>query len=786
MATKVRGITIELGADTTGLSKALGTVNSEIGKTQKELRDVEKLLKMDPGNTELLAQKQRMLGDRVEETREKLSALKNAQADIEQMYASGEIDQGQYDAFQREIISCENELKNLEKAAAESNVTLQKISEIGDKFQEAGGKIAGVGDKYTKTVTASIIGAGVATGKMAVNFEDSMAKVSTIADESEVSIDDMKDAILSLSNETGVAAGDIAENVYNAISAGQKTGDAVEFVGKALKLAKAGFADSGDALDLLTTIMNSYGLEAEKVTDVSNMLIQTQNLGKTTVGELSSAMGKVIPTAKMQSVGLDSLAGAYAVMTSNGIRTAESTTYLNSMLNELGKQGSKAYDTFAAGTEHIKEGGLTMAEAMEQGWELTDVLSILDEEAAASGTSIKNMFGSAEAGTAAAVLWDNASQLNDVIDQMRESTGAADEAFLKLDTTSNKTNISMNKVKNAGIELGESVMEAVAPMFEHLAETIEKVTTWFSSLDDSQKQTVVRVLALTAAVGPMLSVGGRLLEGIGKLLTYAPQLGTALTNTQAAFSKLWGVIAANPIVAIGAAIVALVVLIATKGDEIKAIIQKVDDFLQNIFAKDWTEVFGPILGGALNNFFAMVKKVWDNVKLILDGIIDFIRGVFTGNWQRAWEGLKKIFSGVFNSLKDIALAPLNKIIEKINSLFSGVNAISSKVNSKLGWDIPRINTLPFLAKGGIVTDGSAIVGEAGAELLSISNGAARVQPLTNGGGAGHTDITDLLNTYLPYLAEGKQIVLDSGVLVGATAPAMNNALGKIATRADTR
>ena len=780
MATKIRGITIELGADASGLNKALKEVNSKIGQTQKELRDVNKLLKMDPGNADLLAQKHRMLGDRVEETKDKLEALRNAQDEITKAFDNGEIDQGQYDAFQREIISCENELKNLQKEFYESNVAAQKLAETGEKIKNFGAGLENAGNKLMP-VTAAITGLGVATGKMATDFEDSMAKVSTIADETEMPIDEMKNAILDLSNETGIAAGDIAENVYNAISAGQKTGDAVEFVGNAAKLAKAGFAESGDALDLLTTIMNSYGLEAEKVTDVSNMLIQTQNLGKTTVGELSAAMGKVIPTAKMQGVQLDSLAGAYAVMTSNGIRTAESTTYLNSMLNELGKQGSTAADAFAAGTEHIKEGGLTMAEAMEQGWELTDVLSILDEEAYASGTSIKNMFGSAEAGTAAAVLWDNATQLNSAIDSMRSSAGATEEAFLKLDTTSNQMNISMNKVKNSGIELGESVMETVAPMLETLAEKIDAATTWFNSLDDSQKQTIVQVGMLIAAIGPVLIILGNLASAIGSIMGLAPKLAGGIGLMQPAFSTLWAVILANPIVAIIAAIVALVALIATKGDEIQAIIQKVDDFLQGVFAKDWTEVFGPVLGGAINNFMAMMKSQWDAIKKIFDGIIDFIRGVFTGDWERAWNGVKEIFGGVFDGLIALAKAPINKVISMINGLFSGINSVASKVGSSI-----QIPTIPMLASGGTVLSGSAIVGEAGAELLNVNNGVATVTPLTNSGSSSHTDITDLLKEYLPYLAEGTQLVLDSGALVGATAPQMNSALGKIAARASTR
>lgn len=793
MATKVRGITIELGADTSGLSKALTGVNKEIGSTQRQLKDVERLLKLDPKNTELLEQKQRLLGNAVEQTESKLEALVKAQTEVgERLKETGE-GQEQYDALTREIIACKEELINLKTQAIESNAALEKIGEVGGKIKTAGDNIAGVGEKLLP-LSGAIAGIGVATSKMAIDFEDAMAKVSTIADESEVPMDEMKDAIIDLSNETGIAAGDIAENVYNAISAGQKTGDAVAFVGESAKLAKAGFADSGAALDILTTILNAYGLEAEKVTDVSNMLIQTQNLGKTTVGELSAAMGKVIPTAKSQGVQLDSLAASYAVMTSNGIATAETTTYLNSMLNELGKQGSKAADAFAAGTEHIKEGGLTMAEAMEQGWELSDVLSILDEEAYASGTTISNMFGSAEAGKAATVLLDNAEQLNSAVESMRDSAGATETAFNKLDTTSYKMEKTMNEVKNAGIELGESVLESIAPMMEKLAEKIEEVTQWFSSLDDEQKQTIIQIAALVAAIGPALIIIGKIAGSIGTLIETVPKVVSAVQTAISVFKSLWAVLMANPIILIIAAIVALVAAIYKYGDEIQAVLQKVDDFLQNIFAKDFTEVFGPVLGGAINRFMSMIKTQWDAFKKILDGVIDIIRGVFTGDWERAWNGVKEIFSGIFESLVGIAKAPLNGIITLINAMIDKVNTFISAFNSisfknpfsgeTIGIKIPSIPNIPMLAKGGTVFNGSAIVGEAGAELLNVNNGAATVTPLTNGGGG--SDIAGLLKQYLPYLAEGNQIVLDNGVLVGAIAPQMNKEIGKISMREKTR
>jgi len=188
-----------------------------------------------------------------------------------------------------------------------------------------------------------------------------------------------------------------------------------------------------------------------------------------------------------------------------------------------------------------------------------------------------------------------------------------------------------------------------------------------------------------------------------------------------------------------------VTLIATKGDQIKAILQKVDDFLKNIFTKDWSKQFG-VLGDLLNAFFKIVGGVWDSIKSIFSGIIDFIRGVFTGDWRRAWDGVKQIFSGVFNALLTIAKAPLNAIIGVINGLISGVNLIIdglNKINIKIpdwvpvlggknfGFNLSHLGKIAYLAQGGILSSGSAIVGERGPELLSMSNGRAVVQPLTN-------------------------------------------------------
>lgn len=360
MANRIQGITVEIGGDTTKLTTALKGVNSEIRNTQSQLKDVEKLLKLDPHNSELLAQKQRLLTDAIGETKDKLEALKSAQQQVQQQFERGEITKDQYDALQREIIETEQNLKDLEKQAKDTNTSLSGFTQAAEKIGKFGDAATSAGKKMLP-VTAGITAAGGASAKMAMDFEDAMAKVNTIADTTEVPLSELEKAILDLSNQTGISSTEIASNVYDAISAGQKTGDAVNFVSNSTKLARAGFADAGSALDVLTTIMNAYGLEASDVNRVSDVLIQTQNLGKTTVGELSSSMGKIIPTAKANGVALEQVAAGYALMTSNGVATAESTTYMNSMLNELGKSGTKVSDTLKDKT------GKSFLELMQDG-----------------------------------------------------------------------------------------------------------------------------------------------------------------------------------------------------------------------------------------------------------------------------------------------------------------------------------------------------------------------------------------------------------------------------------
>lgn len=609
--------------------KALEDATKRCNDLEKSLSDVDDALKLDPSNVTLLSEKQKILADSIDATKKKLELMKEQQDKVSAAYAAGDIDRGAYLAFQTELLETKQKLKDLKEQQQEfGGVAKQvmqeageKVREFGDKVGEAvsnfGGNITKLGDGISgigqKLAPVSAASGAILTGStlLASKFTDAMAKVNTIADTSKVSLEDISAEIMALSDQTGISASEIADAVYNAISAGQDTADAVSFVSNATSLARAGFTDTASAIDILTTILNAYGLEASEVTGVCDKLITTQNLGKTTVAELASAMGKVIPTAKSQGVQIDELCGAYAVMTANGIATAETTTYLNSMLNELGKQGSTAADAFAAGTEHIKKGGLTMAEAMEQGWSLTDVLGVLKEQAEISGTSVSNMFGSAEAGKAASVLTDNAAKVNEAIQQMNTSADATTTALEKLETPSHTVDVALNQVKNSGIELGEAILSAMAPGLESLSELISDVTSMFNGLSPEMKETVVSILAIVTAIGPALIIGGKVVSGLGQIITVGGSLISLLTG---AFSgaisgagSVLSLLASGPVGIVVAAIGGLIAIL--------------------VVAYNKCEWFRDGVNAAIEK----VKNVWS-------AAIDKIRGLFNFEWN--WPHLK--------------------------------------------------------------------------------------------------------------------------------------------------
>lgn len=515
---------------------------NDITQAQKalaaEMKATESAFGKNTSAQEKNAARSKNLSQQVELQKKKVDELKKG---LEQATRTFGQDSQEVSRWRQAVANAETELNRL-------NSELERTTpSVGDRLQEVGGRISAVGngiksvgDTMTKYVSGPILAVGAAAVKSAAEFEDAMAKVQTIADTTSVPMEDLENSILDLSDETGIAASDIAEAVYNAISAGQDTANAVGFVETATKLAKAGFTDTASSLDVLTSIMNAYGMESDKVTDVSDKLITVQNRGKTTIAQLSSSMGKIIPTASAFGVDLDNVASAYVVLTKNGISTAESTTYLNSMINELGKSGTKASKALKDKT------GKSFKEIMDDGGDLSSVLKILEESAADSGVSLADMFGSAEAGKAAlSILSDGGEEFTASMQAMTDAAGSTSEAFDTVSGTSSaKMQKSMNQLKNVAIKAGKDLLSIAAPGIEAVGRKIGELSKWYNSLDADTQRMVSKVGIALGVGGPLLSGVGSMISGIGSGISTVGSLLNSIGGISTAAGPVAGAIAA--------------------------------------------------------------------------------------------------------------------------------------------------------------------------------------------------------------------------------------------------
>lgn len=635
------------------LDDSIDTLDESAKKNESSFKLVKSQWDKNTSSAKKLKDEQKYLTEQGETYQKKVSLVKEELKLLENAEGDNKKAIEEKKAALNEAEASLNEYKNrLKEVDEQLKFGKASIEEYTEKVQKAGEKVKDAGSGMTKKVTTPILAAGVASAKMTMDFEDSMAKVSTIADATEVPMDDMQKAILDLSNQTRISAEEIAQNVYDSISAGQKTGDAVNFVSKSTKLAKAGFADAGAALDVLTTIMNAYGLKASEVTNVSDMLIQTQNLGKTTVADLASSMGKVIPTANAYGVSLDELCAGYAIMTANGVATAESTTYMNGMLNELGKSGTNVSETLKEKT------GKTFKELMDSGMSLSDVLKIISDAATENNKSFGNMWSSSEAGKAGMILLgDSAENFNGVLEQMQNSAGATNTAFEKLDTNSAKIKKTTNELRNDAIDFGTTLMEELAPIIENIAEKISEFTEWFNGLSESEKQTIIQIGLIVAAIGPLLVVLGTVVSSGAKIIGEIPVIAKGI-------SGLFGIIAANPVLAVITAIAIAVFALWTNCDEFREGVLEGIEIIKTVLTAGYDfcvelgeEKLGRIQdayekhGGGITGILAASWQTWKEIWSTGYDVIDKLTGgKLTGVKNKFWSKFEEIKNVVKNAL----------------------------------------------------------------------------------------------------------------------------------------
>lgn len=666
----IKGITIEIGSDTKKFKSGLAELNKSSKDLQNELKYVNQALKHDPKNTELLRQKQELLTKSVSETKSKLEALKAAKEKADKDMASGtEVNQEEYRRLVREISTTKNSLKNLTKEMKNfGSVSAQQIAAAGEDVQEFGGKIETVGKKVSvaSATSAAALGASV---KLASDYTDAVAKVGTVADLQSVSLEKLRDDMLQLSTETGRGAGEIADATYQAISASVDTADAVSFVGTSVGLAKAGFLETADAVDVLTTIINAYGLEASDAGRLSDILIQTQNDGKTTVNELSQSMGQVIPLASAYGVNIENLAASYAQLTKNGVATAQAGTYLKSMLNELGDSGSDVGEILKSKT------GKSFGQLMNDGMSLGDVLGILNDSVNGDSEALAGLWSSSEAGTGAlSILSSGVGAFNDELGNMQDSTGNVADALETLSTPSAKAQESLNAVKNAGIELGSAALEAIAPLLEQLAETVKSLTERFSNLSPATQTVIVAVMAILAALGPVIIIIGQLITAVGTIMTVAPAVATALGAVKIAIAAIGG-----PVTIVIAVITALVLKLIhayNTSEEFRNKVNAVFDAVGNKVNAAINTIIGVFQSGIAyyKNAVSDIRAAWSELVSWFSGKVSDFVSIGKNVLMGLWNGINDKVGWLKGKVKGV--------VDKIKSWFTGKDGFDTHSPSK--------------------------------------------------------------------------------------------------------
>jgi TP901 family phage tail tape measure protein len=727
IANNIKGITVEINGETGPLDKALKGVNKSSIDLKNELKEVEKGLRLDPTNTNLLAQRQTLLAQSITNTKEKLETLKAAEEQAQAKFAEGEISEQQYRALQREVINTAGELSNLEARAEESNTTLDKVSETVEKIGAAGDKMKDVGKSMSVGVTAPILAFGAA-GVAAFN-----------------SVDEALDTIITKTGATGDSSEALADSFEEVAG---RVPDDLTTVGEAIGEVNTqfGFMDKEleDSSQLMLEFASINGTDVTASSIASKQAIEAYGLANS---DLNSVLDSVTKTAQDTGQSVDFLfekatSGAPQIK-ALGLTFAEGTALIGNF-EKSGVDSSASLSSLSKAQVGFAKDGKTLQQGLS---ETIDKIKNASSETDAL-TAASEVFGTKGASRMVDAIKRGTFSLGDFADAGKNASGAVQDTFNETVDPIDQAAIAMNNAKLAMAKVGDAIQIALLPVMEKVTELLGRLADWFKSLSPEMMNTILVVLGLVAAIGPLLVVFGAIASAIGSMLALFGTISGAiavLTTGAAAATPAVGALAAVMgfiISPVGLVIIAIVALVAifvlaykniegfrnivdaawsfiknkTKQifegyimpfirDQLMPLFQKVFStikdvvtgtfiamgwawdnilkpiftvlmwYINNVLLPGWKLVFSAI-SGAVKSVFSTIGSLWNNsLKPILNGILDFISGVFTGNWSKAWGGIVGIFKGIWEGMKTIAKAPINFIIGGLNGFIKGINKI---------------------------------------------------------------------------------------------------------------
>lgn len=690
-------------------SKTIKEINREMNLAATEYKNQVSAMDKDATATEKLTAAKKKLENQLSLAEKRTELLR-------EQYEKSVEETGKYSAesekLYKKMLESETGQNKLKAALDETNEALKKQGDVSidtakklQKIEEAGEKVAGVGKKMTVGVTAPIMAVGAA----------GLAAFSEV--------DEAMDTIIQ---KTG-ATGDVADRLSTSFeNVGSNTHLELQTVGEAIGEVNTQFGfmdkkleDSTDYLLKYADINNTdvsqaaiyarqsieaYELSYDDLNDVLDVTTKTsQNTGQS-VDDLMKKAIDGAPQIKQLGLSFDEGVTLIGKFEQAGI---DSSTMLSKM--------SKASVVYAKDNLSLQDGLKGTIDSILNAKDETEALRIANE---VFGKGSDKMVDAIKRGT---------FTLDDLAKVAKESGGAVGDTFAETEDPIDAANRAMNNAKFALADVGESVQISLLPFFEMAIDALKSFKGWWDSLDQGTKNWIITIAGIIAAVGPVLVVLGMLMSSVTKI-------ATGIRVLQGVWSGMTALLAANPFVLVIAGIALLIAGLVLAYNKVEWFRNGVNAFFRGV-SDVAVEVFNfmagymsNIFGGIIQNF----QNFFDAGKRIFTGFIDFITGIFTGDWERAWNGVVNIFGGIFDGIAAMAKAPFNGMIGLINAFLGGLNNIKiPKWVPGVGGKSFSISTLPYLADGGHVLNGQAIVGEAGPELLTNKNGKTTVTPLSD-------------------------------------------------------
>ena len=731
MAGRIKGITVEIGGDTTGLEKALKNVNSTIKNTQSQLKDVNRLLKLDPGNTELITQKQRALKDAIGATSEKLETLKQAQEQAKQQLENGNLGQDKYDALQREIIETEQELRRLQEEAASTSVALSKIDQAGKKMEAFGDSVTSAGQKIMPASMA-VAGLGAAAVKTTSDFDTSMSKVAAVSGATGDDLDALRDKAREMGAKTKFSASEAADAMNYMAMAGWKTGDMLEGIEGIMNLAAASGEDLATTSDIVTDALTAFGLTAQDSGHFADILAAASSNANTNVAMMGETFKYCAPIAGALGFSAEDTAEAIGLMANAGIKSTQAGTALRTIMNNL--SGEVKITGAALGEVTI---ATTNADGSMR--DLSDILSdcrgafsqLSESEQAAAAEALvgKNAMSGflalMNAGegdieklssaidscsdtfvkTVDGAIIPMSQALEEGVEWIEEYNGVSEKmAAVMQDNLGGQLTILKSQIQELAISFGEMLMPAIRAIVSKIQAFVDKL----NGMSESQRKAVLTIGLVIAALGPLLVILGTVISRVGvamqgfvKLATGVKKLGVAVKAGTGIFGKLGAALGgiSAPVLAVIAVIAVLVAAFKHLWDTNEefrnaitaiwnGIVSKIQAFCQGIVdrlnalgfefgsivdvLKSLWDGLCQFLAPVFEAAFSVVSTVLGSVLNVITGLLDVFIGLFTGNWSQLWDGVKEIFSGVWDAITglfDTALNLLKSLAEVVFGWF---------------------------------------------------------------------------------------------------------------------